>query len=198
MTILQVMSIMRRAYSAVALLLLLTGSGASAQSRYVGIFNSMKGMGVSYISDRPSGSEMLALDLYVDMFGVFSGRTRDVGLAADIHWNYVIDYTEWEYASLTLYSGPGFLLGYVHDYEKHFFSHNVETAKKMGAVAALSGDVGLLVDFFDKRLSLDLRLCINPGLHIRRDNNDVGWLVAMYKRGIYYAFTPQLNICYRF
>lgn len=192
------MSIGRRSYCTLVLLLLLLCAGARAQSRYIGVFNSMKGMGVAYVSDRPSGSEMLALDLYVDMFGVFSGRTRDVGVAADMHWNYVLDYTEWEYASLTLYSGPGFLLGYVHDYERHFFSHSVETAKKMGAVVALSGDIGLLADFFDKRLSLDLRLSINPGLHIRRDNNDVGWLVAMYKRGLYYAFTPQLNICYRF
>ncbi len=174
------------------------GPAASGRERYLGAFNSSKGLGAAMLLGSSSGDGFSIVSLYADMFGVFSGRTDDVGIALSYSRDYVIYSSDLEYYSLTLHGGPGFLTGYVHDYERHFFTSEGDTDKTMGAVAALSGNIGFLTDFYRRRISIDIGICINPGIHIRRDRNDGTVLLSLYKRGIYYGLCPQLSIYYRF
>ena len=183
---------------AIAVLLSMNGPGAAAGERYLGAYNSLKGLGLSAAFKSADGTAMTFVNLYADMFGVFSGRTGDVGIAASCTREYVIAYADFGYSYLALHAGPGVFAGYVHDYERHFFSSEGQTYKKMGFVAALSGNIGLTADFFNHRLSVDLSLCVNPGVHIRKDRESDALLLALYKRGLYYCLTPQLCLYYRF
>ncbi len=169
---------------------------APARERYLGTFHSPKGFGAGLLVGSEEGSEINLFSLYADMFGVFSGRTKDVGIALCYSRDYVISSFDLEFSSVTLHGGPGFMTGYLHDYERSFFSH--DTDRNMGFVAALSGNIGLLTDFYSHRISIDLGFCVNPGIHVRRDSDDGAVLISMYKRGIYFCLYPQLCIYYRF
>lgn len=173
-------------------------SSAPARERYLGVFNSPKGFGAGILVGSPGGSEVNLINVYADMFGVFSGRTKDVGIAIEYSRDYVISSADFEFSSVTIHGGPGFMTGYLHDYERRFFSSEGSTDKSMGYVAALSGNIGVLTDFFSHRVSIDLSFCINPGIHIRRGDDDGAVLISMYKRGIYFCLYPQLCIYYRF
>ncbi len=173
-------------------------SSASAGERYLGSFQSPKGLGASLLFGSSSDNCFNVINLYADMFGVFSGRTRDVGAVLSYSRDYVIISEDYEFCSVTLHGGPGFLTGYVHDYERHYFTSEGSTDKNMGFVAALSGNIGLLTDFYSHRISIDIVFRIDPGMHIRRDSGDGAVLLSLYKRGIYYSLCPQLCIYYRF
>ncbi len=173
-------------------------SETAAQERYLGVFNSLKGFGIGAAFKPQDGASMTFINLYADMFGVLSGRTCDTGIAASLTRDYIIAYADYGYSYLALHAGPGFFTGYLHDYERHFFSSDGQTYKEMGIVAALSGNVGLSADFFAHRLSIDISFCVNPGLHIRKDRDSGAMLLSLYKRGLYYCLTPQLCIYCRF
>lgn len=174
------------------------GSEAAAQESYLGAYNSLKGFGVGAARKSEDGASISFVNLYADMFGVLSGRTGDIGVAASFSKDYIIAYADYGYSYLALHAGPGVFAGYLHDYERHFFSSGGQTYKEMGVVAALSGNVGLSADFFAHRLSIDISLCVNPGLHFRKDKDSGAMLISLYKRGLYYCLTPQLCIYYRF
>lgn len=183
---------------ALAALMSLCGREAAASGHYIGIYNSLKGFGIGTAVKSSDGSSISFVNIYADMFGVLSGRTRDVGIAASLTKDYVIAYADYGYSYLSLHAGPGFFTGYVHDYERHFFSSEGQTYKAMGFVAALAGNIGLSADFFAHRLGIDISFSVNPGLHIRKDRDSGAILLSLYKRGLYYCLTPQLCLYYRF
>ncbi len=173
-------------------------SEADAGERYLGTFHSPKGLGVSALFGSSYDNSFNIINLYADMFGVYSGRTKDVGVVLGYSREFVIFSADLEYYSFTLHGGPGFLTGYVHDYERHYFTSDGATEKNMGIVAAMSGSIGVLTDFYNHRLSIDVGFRIDPGMHIRRDSGNGAVLLSLYKRGIYYSLCPQLCIYYRF
>ena len=175
-----------------------TWSETAAQERYLGVFNSLKGFGIGAAFKPQDGASMTFVNLYADLFGVLSGRTCDIGMAAGLTKDYIIAYVDYGYSYLALHAGPGVFTGYLHDYERHFFSSDGQTYKEMGFVAAISGNAGLSADFFSHRLSIDISICVNPGLHFRKDRDSGAILISLYKRGLYYCLTPQLCIYYRF
>ncbi len=182
----------------VAAFLLFAGQRAEAGERYLGTYNSLKGLGLSAAFKSSDGAEMTFVKLYADLFGVFPGRIDDVGVAASCTRDYVFAYADLGYSYLMLHAGPGVFAGYVHEYERNFLSSRGESYKKMGLAIALEGNFGLTADFFNHSVSLDASLSVNPGLHIRRDPDSGATLISLYKRGLYYCLTPQLSIYYRF
>ncbi len=186
-------------YISLMLAAMLVFSGvAPAREHYLGTFHSPKGLGVGMLVSSSSENCFNVINLYADMFGVYSGRTKDVGAVLSYSRDYVIFSFDYAFCSVTLHGGPGFLTGYVHDYERHFFTSEGSPDKKMGVVAALSGNIGLLTDYLNHRISIDVGFRIDPGMHIRRDKSDGTVLLSLYKRGIYYSLYPQLCIYYRF
>ncbi len=180
-----------------ALLLLCTA--LRGQDRVLlGTFHSPKGVGASAIFWSPNGAEMDILTLRTDFYGVLAGRTRDVGaLLAYSH-----DYVLWDHAGpdyrLRLHVGAGGQLGYVHDFERGFFS---ATERRLlhgaGAMASVSGNAGVCVDF-SRRLTLDVSFSVAPGVHLRVDRPTGAVLVSFYQCGVYHAYIPQVNLMYRF
>ena len=181
-----------------AVLLSVFGNRAAAGEYYLGAYNSLKGIGASAAFRSGDSGTMNIINLYADMFGVFSGRTRDVGVAASFSRDYVLAYADFDYACLSIHAGPGCLAGYVRDFERHFFSSEGEPYKNMGLVAALTGNIGLSADFFSHSVSIDVSFSVNPGVHIRKDKDNGALLLSLYKRGLYYCLIPQVCIYYRF
>ena len=97
-----------------------------------------------------------------------------------------------------MYAGAGFLGGYVHDYESGMFSTTDRILRNgRGLVAALACDLGFAFDF-DRRVTVDLSLCLAPGLHFRRDADSGTTIISAYRRGFISALLPRLCIYYRF
>ena len=174
---------------------------ASAQGRSVraGLLCSPKGAGLSLQVDSPSGSEVDILNLYVDVYGLPTERTTDVGFVLSYTHNYILKMFNTPDISAALHSGVGATCGYVHDYEKGVFSKSPARflEKNMGGIFCLCINAGLSVDF-ERNLTIDLSYSFNPGLHIRTESSNNSLRVSLYKLGFYYLLAPQLSLLYRF
>ncbi len=174
---------------------------ASAQGRSVraGLLYSPKGAGLSLQVDSPSGSEVEILNLYADVYGLPSERTKDVGIVLSYTHNYILKMFSTPDVSAALHSGVGATCGYVHDYEKGVFSKSPARflEKNMGGIFCLCINAGLSVDF-ERNLTIDLSYSFNPGLHIRTESSNNSLRVSLYKLGFYYLLAPQLSLLYRF
>lgn len=174
---------------------------ASAQGRSVraGLLCSPKGAGLSLQIDSPSGSEVEILNLYADVYGLPSERTKDVGIVLSYTHNYILKMFSTADVSAALHSGVGATCGYVHDYEKGVFSKSPARflEKNMGGIFCLCINAGLSFDF-ERNLTIDLSYSFNPGLHIRTESSNNSLRVSLYKLGCYYLLAPQLSLLYRF
>ena len=91
------------------------------------------------------------------------------------------------------------MVGYVHDFERGFFSafdHDLQ--HRRGGVAALTGNFGLRLDFFWLPLTLDFNITAAPGLHLRTDPDTGAMILSFYRNGIFQAYLPQLHLMYHF
>lgn len=181
-----------------ATLLLSLGTAARAQQRRVGLYQSPKGVGATVVLDAPTDGGVNIFTLRTDFYGLLSARTRQVGAFLTYTHDYCLFWTEGEGYLLLLHAGAGASLGYAHDYEKGFFSsYDREFEHTPGLVAALSGSVGLCVDF-DRHLSLDVSFSLDPGIHLRTNKSTGAVLLSFYRNGIYRGYYPQINLLYRF
>lgn len=182
---------------AAALVFLLLGPLAKGQEAMLGLFQSPKGVGVTALFGRGWGEEMDILTLRTDFYGLLAGRTDQIGISISYTHDYAL-YQLWqEQFDLTLHAGAGGLVGYVHDWEKGLFSqYDRELTHNFGLAVALTGNIGLRVDF--DRLTLDLSFTAAPGIHLRTDQDTGDVLLSYYRCGSIHAFLPQLNIMFRF
>lgn len=177
---------------------LLVCVSASAQTR-IGIYNSVKGLGVSaeFVS-KENTAESDLISVYTDTYGVFSGRSKFWGVMASYRHEYSFFKTDYEFLSLELHSGAGFIAGYVRDYEEGTFSLNTPAlTKNPGLCFGVSGNIGARI-FFDRAISLDVSFSIDPGMHIRADNESGNLMVSLYNNGIYHFIYPELRLFYNF
>lgn len=180
------------------LFLFACGVPVTAREKRLGTFFSPKGLGVSLQVDNGWGDEIRTFNLYADMYGVYSGRTRDAGIAFSYTHNYILKVYDFDYSRLSMYAGAGFLAGYLHDFENGMFSvTDRQLQKNMGVVAALSCNFGLGFDF-DRRVTVDISFSLCPGLHMRRDPDSGSTIISAFRRGYISALYPQLCIYYRF
>ena len=130
---------------------------------------------------------------------LFSPDGLGMSLQFDNDWgDEILKVYDFEYSRLSMYAGAGFLGGYVHDYESGMFSTTDRALRHgRGLVAALACDLGLAFDF-DRRVTVDLSLCLAPGLHFRRDADSGTTIISAYRRGFISALLPRLCIYYRF
>ena len=161
----------------------------------LGIYNSIKGVGLTL--QLPSGgSEFDAFTVITEVYGIPTGRTEKAGVKFNYSHNIIFHQTEFENALLSFYAGPGVSAGYLRDAELGIHeNHLVPLKHKPGFMLALSGTVGSHLHF-SRKLSLDISLTADLGIHMRRDEtlNSIG--LNLYKNGIFQALYPQLSILY--
>lgn len=167
---------------------------AGAQRTGAGIYNSPKGFGIQVDSDHFEDFYFDSFTVYADIYGIPTGRSKSPGVKANYSRNYVVRVFEKPNADLDLYVGPGCTLGYAKDFETNYYrDFSVPLVKNHGAIAALSGTFGCRFEF-GRRIILDLSLCLEAGLHIRKDEELGNLCVGLYKNGIFQAPYPQITI----
>ena len=145
------------------------------------------------------GDEADILTLRTDFYGVLTARTHEPGVCLSYLHDYVFFEREGEDFYLQLHAGAGGMAGYVHDFERGFYSaFDRELEHPRGWVAALAGNLGLRLDFFWLPLTLDFSLTAAPGVHLRTDPDTGAMILSFYRNGIFQAYLPQINLMYRF
>ncbi|MBQ6244972.1 MAG: hypothetical protein IJK55_09710 [Bacteroidales bacterium] len=182
-----------------ALALMLPCAASHGQGRVLaGTLHSPKGVGATVLLHARNGREMDIFTLRTDFYGLLDGRTRDVGGCFTYSHDYLLWDQDREDYRLRLHAGAGGMLGYVHDFEKGFFSAtDRRLLRNPGAMASVTGNVGLCIDF-DNRLSLDVSFTVAPGVHLRTDHKTGALLVSFYNNGVIQSYVPQVNLMYRF
>ena len=188
-----------RQFLLAALLLPLFCPDLRGQEVMAGLYQSMKGVGLSAMVFSHGGQEADILTLRSDFYGILSGRTRQPGLCLSYTHDYVFLEREGEDFLLQLHAGAGGMIGYVHDFERGFYSaFDRELEHTRGGVAALTGNLGLRLDFFWWPLTLDFSITASPGVHLRMAPDTGAMILSFYRNGIFQAYQPQLNLMYRF
>ncbi|NLZ18713.1 MAG: hypothetical protein GXY24_00360 [Bacteroidales bacterium] len=169
------------------------------QEAMVGLYQSTRGIGLSAMFFSPDGGEADILTLRTDFYGILSARTRQPGICLSYTHDYVFLEREGEDFRMLLHAGAGGMIGYVHDYERGFYSaYDRELQHSPGGIAALTGNLGLRVDFLWSPLTLDFSITAAPGLHLRTNRDTGAMILSFYRNGILQAYQPQLNLMYRF
>lgn len=179
-------------------LFLLCAASASAQVR-LGVYNSIKGLGLSTeIVSKSNSSENDNFTIYADSYGIFAGRTKTWGVMGNYRHEYSFYKADFEFLSFELHSGAGCFVGYVRDYEEGVFSFlRPDLVKRPGFCLGVSGCIGTRI-LFDRALSLDLSFSLDPGMHIRTDAESGNLMISMYNNGIYHFMYPELRLFYNF
>ena len=165
----------------------------------LGLYQSPRGLGITAMFPSRAGDEADILTLRSDFYGVLTGRTREPGVCLSYTHDYVFFEREGEDFYLQLHAGAGGMIGYVHDFERGFYSaFDRELEHPRGGVAALTGNLGLRLDFFWLPLTLDLSITAAPGVPLRTDPATGALILSYYRNGIFQAYLPQLNLMYRF
>lgn len=170
----------------------------SAQDMSTGVFSSFVGHGLSLEIDHRSIGEIDAISLYIDTYGIPTGRTKDLGVALCYSRKLVFGVLDTESFIARFHAGFGLMSGYVHDYEKGMWSENTIGLKRnMGAVLALSCQAGVRLDFH-RPICMVISFEAYPGIHIRQDELSSTINVSLYKNGVFNCLIPRLSILYRF
>ena len=175
--------------------LLLQPEGAAAQAQYFGGYSSIKGVGVTYAAPSGDGRSFLSWTAAFDFSGLINRTERIQTPGESIRFSYDYLIHSWTVpttgTSVTLFAGPGAMLGHVRDRDK-----------KLGLAAAVAGDAGLLFDF-RKTCAISLKFCADLGIHYGKrsqyeDINRYDPIAEFYKNGIYRLLFPEVRIMRRF
>lgn len=160
---------------------------SSAQHFSVGIWQGLKGVGISSHVPHKNGS-FNSYVAGVDFEKVLFSKSNIPGFVVSYaHLLPVLPLKFRETRSLFLYYGPGVMAGIVRDGEKG-----------AGFAACLSA-VGGIRATFDKNMELSLEWRANLGVHLT-PNSTESFMVnsALYRAGLERVYLPQLKIHYMF
>lgn len=174
------------------LLALAVHACAFAQEPSLGIYNSLKGFGIQV--ELQSEDIIHALTLNLDMYGLYMVRTDNPGIMVNYSRNHILSRKDMKDFILEWYVGPGCTAGYVYDFEKgtESLEHNP------GGMLALCCTGGGRFSFNAVRLTLDLSLRADCGVHLRKNETSDSNNLTFYTNGIARALYPQLSLLYRF
>lgn len=168
-----------------------------AQTRCAGLFNSLKGFGLS-VSNKIDEDEFNSLELFADFYGLLSGRSEYPGIKFNYTHSKVLKTWIGSDIATALYAGPGVTAGYVRDYQKGYYElRKFVFTQNYGAAAGLSGTIGFRF-LFSRRISIDLSWTAELGLHLRKDEKLDTFQLRFYRNGLFLAPYPQLKLEYFF
>jgi len=183
----------------ICFLVLCSSPRAAGQVVSAGLFNSFKSIGACVeLASGKNGNSRIQINLCADMYGIADTRSDCPGVTANITFNRTVASFKLKEATCRLYAGPGLSIGYVSDNEQG--GHDGKKAvllQNKGVAGAMSARFGSSF-VFGRKISLDVSLTADVGLHIRRQEQKDALLVTFYKNGIYRSFYPELRIQYHF
>jgi hypothetical protein len=167
-------------------LLLFSQQMAFSQAIRFGTYQSMKGLGVAMdVKDAHKGYHSFVL--YADCCNVFYGTEKVPGFRTSYAYNiHFLGNSRNNGLNVSLFSGPGFTMGYVRDHGKDF-----------GLMGGLFADAGINFNF-PSRITLNLGWSAELGFHLKKGDNPDYNVMTIYKNGFYHCHYPELKIFYRF
>lgn len=161
-----------------------------------GVFNSVKGIGLS--AEFLHSNRLDMIETYADLYGVIGGRCDTPGVKLCYTHARILKQIVGDSTSYLIYLGPGFSTGYIQDFEAGMFEKSFRTfVRNKGICAALTAKGGVRMDF-NRRLSLNAGIRIEAGVHVRPDEQRRAYALSLYENGIYQTYVPELSILYRF
>lgn len=177
--------------AAVAVLLSIS---SYAQGPYLGVFNSLKGIGAALELPAKDPSEFNSFALYAEIFGIPTGRCSEPGVKFNWSHNFILWNTEKDSTVYSIYAGPGISCGYMRDFELgKRKDKSLVLTKKPGVMTALSGTGGARFSF-SGRIALDLSFTLDLGIFVRRDEALNNFDLNLYRNGLAQSLYPQLSI----
>ena len=177
--------------AAVAVLLSIS---SYAQGPYLGVFNSLKGIGAALELPAKDSSEFNSFALYAEIFGIPTGRCSEPGVKFNWSHNFILWDTEKDSTVYSIYAGPGISCGYMRDFELgKRKDKSLVLTKKPGVMTALSGTGGARFSF-SGRIALDLSFTLDLGIFVRRDEALNNFDLNLYRNGLAQSLYPQLSI----
>ncbi|MBR5924635.1 MAG: hypothetical protein IKZ60_04170 [Bacteroidales bacterium] len=157
---------------------------ASAGDLSTGLFNSVKGFGLSIDYDATEDIYN-SYTVYADLYGMYSGVSHSAGIKfVYLHYNR-LTHMESPNAKYDIYLGPGASTGYVRD----------NGAERFGLVLTADLAVALRVSF---NRSLELELGTVAELGFTYGESDNKSQLDIYANGLMQALLPTLKIMVRF
>lgn len=187
-----------KAYLLITVFMLSCAISSMAQDKSVGIINSAAGFGLTGQWVVGEGDEMNNVNLWLDTYGMLSGRSKVPGVALSYTRDYLFKYIIFEHFDLIAHAGAGAMTGYVKDYEKGVFDSPRDSFKEeMGWAVGLCGTLGIILDY-DRNISLGFNLNAIAGIHIRQESYAKNIKLSLYKNGIINSMMPRICVMYRF
>lgn len=142
------------------------------------------------------GDEFNAFTVFVEVFGIPTGRTGEPGVKFNYSHNFNMKLIERNSTKFSFYAGPGVSCGYLKDFEVGSrIGDNLALTKSHGAMLALSGTGGCRF-LFNRVISLDISFTAELGVHLRRGEVVNGLNLSMYRNGLLQCFYPQASILF--
>lgn len=167
-----------------AMLLLAATFSLQAQKVSAGALFSPKGSGISVAVPAAGGECTVSISALADFSGLLLGKTKYPGAMGRFYYDYTV-FTKNNPETggvLTLYAGPGAMLGYVRDRDGIF-----------GAAAALSGELGIAY-FPIKIVKISFGFNVDLGLHFDAGDKKT----RIYMEGLIRSWMPQIGLMYCF
>ena len=172
-----------RTLLAAAVMLLAVTFSLSAQKVSAGALFSPKGSGISVAVPAAGGECTVSISALADFSGFLLGKAGFPGAMVRFFYDYTFFSRTWAAGdTLTLYSGPGAMLGYVRDRDGIF-----------GPAVALSGELGLAY-FPIQHVRISLSLNVDLGLHFDTDDKKT----RIYMEGLIRTWMPTVGLMYCF
>lgn len=153
---------------------------ASGQSQGLGIYQSIKGLGVSFDFAHGKDTGFDSLNLLADMGEVMLGRSSKPGVK--LIYSHLYEFAGFRHplAFVTMYAGPGISAGRVWDTGHSNF----------GWEASACGSFGCRIDF-DRGVSIRAGLTAELGAFI---HEDAGLHLYLYRNGLFHSAFPFIII----
>lgn len=157
---------------------------ASAGDLSTGLFNSVKGFGLSI--DYNANEDILnSYTVYADLYGMYSGSSHSAGIKfVYLHYNRLTR-LESRHARYDIFFGPGASTGYVMD----------NGSERFGLILTADLAVAVRVSF---NRSLELELATVAELGFSYGESDNKSQLDIYANGLMQALLPSLKIMWRF
>jgi len=157
---------------------------AHAQGWSAGLYNSLKGMGVS-IDYKANDDIYNSFTLLADMTGIFGGRYTEPGIKmVYLHYNRLSAFST-EHADFGIFLAPGASTGLVRDHDTDSFG------------TILTADIAIALNACFIR-NIDIEVGFMAELGFFATSTVSGTQMNIYDNGLRKAMIPSIKLMYRF
>ena len=160
---------------------------AGGQVRSAGTWHSFKGLGFTMQTGAHNPGEANTFTLYAELGDAYSGHLAVPGAKfVYSHDITVHDFAAADGEAFSLFVGAGASAGWVKDRGREGY----------GMMAALNGSFGASAAFAKKHVHVSAGITLEAGPWLQKAEN--GYIISLYKNGIYQGYYPYISISYLF